>query len=321
MIEFSVVIPLYNKEKYIADTLQSVVNQNYKNFEVIIVDDGSTDNSVEKIMPFLGDTRFKLVEQQNGGVSSARNTGVSSSHFDHVAFLDADDLWMPDYLLKMQQAITQFPDCVMYNCTGIVRNADGSEFERVIEKFKGKICLNDFFENPHVTLHTSATIVCKKAFSKAGGFPVGMKRNQDYALFFAIAFYGQTVYCGFPLSLYNGACEGQATRTPMKQVLPHIVNRFNAVHRQYSLNISEDNKKYLVFLQYELRHTFLQLRREKDIESFSYMTNNLNRDILNLFLFFEKNIYSLKIINKSIEAFTLATKLRWRLRGYPRFKW
>ncbi len=317
----SIVIPLYNKEKYIVDTLQSVVKQSYKEFEVIVVDDGSTDNSIEKIMPFLDDPRFKLVEQKNGGVSSARNLGVLKSRFEYIAFLDADDLWMPDYLLKMQGAIKQFPYCVMYNCTGIVRHADGSEFERVIDKFKGKICLHDFFENPHVSLHTSATIVTKSAFNKVGGFPVGMKRNEDYALFFSIAFYGKTAYCGFPLSLYNGACEGQATRTPMKQVLSHIVNRFNFVHEQYNLTKSEENKKYLVFLQYELRHTFLLLRRNNDDKSLSYLAKHLNKDILNLFFFFEKENYSLKIINKLTEVYTLATKLRWRLRGYPRFKW
>ncbi len=317
----SIVIPLYNKEKYIVDTLQSVVSQSFKEFEVIVVDDGSTDNSIDKLMPFLDDPRFKLVEQKNGGVSSARNLGVLKSRFEYIAFLDADDLWMPDYLLKMHEAITRYPHCVMYNCTGIVRNADGSEFERVIDKFKGKICQHDFFENPHVSLHTSATIVTKSAFNKVGGFPVGMKRNQDYALFFSIAFYGEATYCGFPLSLYNGACEGQATRTPMIQVLPHIVNRFNFVHEQYRLTRSEENKKYLVFLQYELRHTFLLLRRNNDDKSLSYFVKYLNKDILNLFFFFEKKTYSSKRVSKLIEVFTLATKLRWRLRGYPRFKW
>jgi glycosyltransferase involved in cell wall biosynthesis len=317
----SIVIPLYNKEKYIVDTLQSVVNQNYKTFEVIIVDDGSTDNSIEKVMPFLVDPRFRLVEQLNGGVSSARNKGVLDSCFEYIAFLDADDLWFPDYLLKMKETIIKFPDCVMYNCTGIVRNADGSEFERVINKFKGKICLNYFFENPHVTLHTSATIVCKKTFDKVGGFPLGMKRNQDYALFFAIAFHGKSAYCGFPLSLYNGACEGQATRTSMIEVLPHIVKRFNFVHEQYNLTTNEDNKKYLVFLKYELRHTFLLLRRNNDDKSLFYFVKYLNKDILNLFFFFEKKTYSSRRVNKLIEVFILATKLRWRLRGYPRFKW
>jgi glycosyltransferase involved in cell wall biosynthesis len=314
----SIVIPLYNKEKYIVDTLQSVVNQSYKKFEVIVVDDGSTDKSIEKVMPFLEDPRFKLVEQKNAGVSSARNFGVLNSRFEYIAFLDADDLWFPEYLSKMQSAIKQFPNCVMYNCCGIIRNADGSEFMRVIDKFKDKICLNYFFENPHVTLHTSATIVCKKTFEKVGGFPVGMKRNQDFALFFAIAFYGETAYCGFPLSLYNGACEGQATRTPMIEVLPHIVNRFNFVHEQYNLSSSKEDKKYLVFLQYELRHIFLQLRKNNDNESFSYFVDNLNKDILDLFFNFERVYFSKKILNSFVNLFTLVTKIFWRMRGYPR---
>lgn len=317
----SVVIPLYNKEKYIVDTLQAVINQTYKDFEVIIVNDGSTDNSIETIKPFFEDVRFKLVEQPNAGVSAARNTGVANSKYEHIAFLDADDLWMPDYLAKMHEAIDLFPNCVMYNSSGIVRNADGSEFVRAIDKFKGKICKNDFFENPHVTLHTSATLVTKKAFNRVGGFPVGMKRNQDYALFFSIGFLGETAYSGFPLSLYNGMCEGQATRTPMNQVINHIVNRFNFVHEQYMLNKKAENKKYLIFLQYELRHIFLQLRKKADYKSFNYMAKNLNEDILFQFYSFEKKIYSLTLLNSLIQIFTLATKARWRFRGYPRFKW
>jgi hypothetical protein len=163
--------------------------------------------------------------------------------------------------------------------------------------------------------------VTKTAFNEVGGFPLGMKRNQDYALFFSIGFLGDTAYSGFPLSLYNGMCEGQATRTPMSQVINHIVNRFNFVHEQYMLNKKEENKKYLIFLQYELRHTFLQLRKKEDYKSFNYIVKNLNEDILLQFCTFEKKIYSLTLLNFFIQIFTLATKVRWRFRGYPRFKW
>ncbi|MBU2880313.1 glycosyltransferase family 2 protein [Aliiglaciecola lipolytica] len=318
MVKISVVIPLYNKEKYIAETLQTVVDQTYRHFEVLIVDDGSTDCSIDSVEPFLEDSRFKLIKQQNSGVSAARNTGVRESRTNFIAFLDADDLWMPDYLSKMQEAIEKFPDCVMFNSAGIVRNADNSEYVRQIKKYSSKICLNDFFENPHVALHTSATVVSKDAFNKVGGFPVGMKRNQDFALFFSIAFYGKTTFVGFPLSLYNGACEGQATRTPTRQVQSHIVDRYNFVHQQYLKNRKTENKSYLVFLQYELRHSLMIMRYEKELESFTYFIENLDRDILKRFFFFEKTYFGKDILNSMARMFTLATKVLWRMRGYPR---
>ena len=93
----SVVIPLYNKEKQVAHTLQSVLRQTFQDFEIVIVDDGSTDHSVEEVEK-VRDTRIRLVHQQNAGVSAARNRGISEAKYDLIAFLDADDEWKPEYL-------------------------------------------------------------------------------------------------------------------------------------------------------------------------------------------------------------------------------
>ena len=87
---FSVIIPLYNKEKYITDTLNSALNQSFQDFEVIIVDDGSTDESLEVVSRFQ-DPRIKIYKQENQGASVARNYGISQSQSDLIALLDADD--------------------------------------------------------------------------------------------------------------------------------------------------------------------------------------------------------------------------------------
>ena len=100
---FSIVIPLYNKAHTIERTLSTVLNQSFKEFEVVIVNDGSTDNSEEVIRNFTSDSRIKIINQENQGVSAARNKGVSLSSFEYVAFLDGDDEWLPDYLLKMKE--------------------------------------------------------------------------------------------------------------------------------------------------------------------------------------------------------------------------
>src|SRR5574344_1434815 len=93
----SVVIPLYNKERYIERAIRSVLNQSFQDFEIIVVNDGSTDQSVT-IVKDINDSRIRIINQKNGGVSSARNKGISEAKYAIVAFLDADDVWKENHL-------------------------------------------------------------------------------------------------------------------------------------------------------------------------------------------------------------------------------
>ena len=111
----SVIIPLYNKEKQIARTLQTVLEQTFQAFEIVIVDDGSTDGSVQEIEQ-IKDSRIRLIHQQNGGVSAARNRGITEARYDLVAFLDADDEWKPTYLETQYQLYQKYPECSVYAC-------------------------------------------------------------------------------------------------------------------------------------------------------------------------------------------------------------
>ena len=108
----SIVIPLYNKKELIVKTVQSILNQTYHNFEIIIVDDGSTDGSADEVKT-IKDSRIRLISQKNSGVASARNRGIKESQGDFVAFIDADDLWSPDYLYTLISLTQNYP-IVMY---------------------------------------------------------------------------------------------------------------------------------------------------------------------------------------------------------------
>lgn len=314
----SVVIPLYNKEHSIQRTLKTVLDQTFTDFEVVIVNDGSTDNGVKVIRESFNDPRIVIVEQQNQGVSSARNNGVAAAKFDYVAFLDGDDEWAPGYLECMKGAIDKFPHAGMFCCGGIVRNADGSQLYRLAKKYMNKTIEINFFENPHVFVHTSATVVSRSEFNKTIGFPLGMKRNQDYALFFSLALITPVVYCGYPLSTYVGGVEGQATSTPMKQVLKHVIDRFNMVFKNWE-NTKRRNKVFKIFMKYDLRHMILSDLKKNDYEAVEILLKNLDAGILKCLGSMEVWMYK----QKSLKAFAIyyiyLTKVRWRMRGYPYF--
>jgi glycosyltransferase involved in cell wall biosynthesis len=101
----SVIIPLYNKAHTIVNTLNTVLRQTFQDFEIVIVNDGSTDNGVEVITTAFNDVRIKIINQANGGVSGARNTGADAAQYNYLAFLDADDEWKLGYLAKIYEAI------------------------------------------------------------------------------------------------------------------------------------------------------------------------------------------------------------------------
>ena len=101
----SIIIPVYNKSHYIVGTLQSAINQTYKDWEAIVIDDGSTDNSAEMIRS-ISDPRIHFYQQENHGVSYTRNRGIHMAKGEFIALLDADDEWFPDYLETVMELAT-----------------------------------------------------------------------------------------------------------------------------------------------------------------------------------------------------------------------
>src|SRR5262245_2597869 len=104
---FSVIIPLYNKENYIRNTLKCVLEQSFTDFEIIIVNDGSTDNGLKVVKEFT-DSRIVIEEQTNKGVSAARNLGIEKAAGTMIALLDADDYWFPNHLEVLHALHTDF---------------------------------------------------------------------------------------------------------------------------------------------------------------------------------------------------------------------
>lgn len=108
-VKISVVVPMYNKEEYIGRCINSILHQTLQPYEVIIVNDGSTDASLEILQQY---TNVKIINQVNAGVSAARNAGIACTKGTHIAFLDADDEWMPTFLKEIYSF--RMPDCTQH---------------------------------------------------------------------------------------------------------------------------------------------------------------------------------------------------------------
>ena len=203
MPTISVVIPLYNKAPYISRALSSVLLQSFEDYEVIVVDDGSTDDG-KSIAEGFSDPRIRVLHQQNGGVSAARNLGIQSSRCDLIAFLDADDEWGPDFLETILSLKKTYPQAGAYGTAFEMRFPDGSivhpEFNEIYYGWEG--ILPSYFRASFGVnvLHSSAVAVPAKVFLKIGLFPEGEKLGEDLDMWLRIA-------ASYPIAYKNIACE------------------------------------------------------------------------------------------------------------------
>lgn len=185
----SIVIPLYNKELYIADTIKSILNQSYREYEVIVVNDGSHDRGPEIVESF-SDHRIKLINKINGGVSSARNVGINHANYNFIAFLDADDEWLPNHLEEINNLIMNYADIGDVFVTNFARKySNGSlKFNRDSDDLKtGIIC--DYFKIvlQKALIHTSCVCVSKNALLDVKGFDERLSRGEDLDLWIRLA--------------------------------------------------------------------------------------------------------------------------------------
>jgi glycosyltransferase involved in cell wall biosynthesis len=209
LINFSIVIPVHNKETYIHKTINSVLSQTFTNFELILVNDGSSDNSGLICDEYaLKDPRVKVKHQINGGVSSARNTGVKEAIYDHIAFIDADDYWNVNFLKEMTNLINVFPDNKIYSAKfATIKNNNILEDEIFFpnnEKYLEFDLIEKCFNKARFPMHTSSVVIKKKVFEKVNGFDERIHVFEDYDLFLRISLLSKVGYLNLgPYSFYN----------------------------------------------------------------------------------------------------------------------
>lgn len=317
---FSVIIPLYNKAETIARTLSTVLTQTFTAFEVLIVDDGSTDDSVNIIHRFTSDPRIKIIHQKNQGVSVARNTGVKNAQYEYLAFLDGDDEWLPTFLEKVNEAIQQYPEAGMYGTASWHKNYQtGFGSHSVLKQYKEKIQAIDITAYPYALSHTSAVVVSKKAFYQTfpngDGFPVGIRMREDFICFYQLLFASPFVYIGYPLGIRNNNVKNQITgisSTERKIFIHDMIKYFNMTYSAYLQ--SNANSQFKMFRKYELRHHIIIYLRNKDYESLNIFLSGIEH-LNDLLCKSEINCYNKPSLNKISKLFILSTKLIWYFKG------
>lgn len=204
---FSVIIPLYNKAPYVAKTIESVLRQTFNDYELIIIDNGSTDGSNEIVSKY-SDPRIQIVRlDENVGVSNARNKGVALSTAPYVTFLDADDWWEPTFLEEMAGLIERHPNAGIYGSGyWIIKNGKKRLAPIGVEDdFKeGNINYCQVYAKTLCMPLTSITIAMpRKIFDESGGFKSHLKLGEDFDLWIRIALKHNVVFLNKPLSNYN----------------------------------------------------------------------------------------------------------------------
>lgn len=215
---FSVIIPVYNGAEYVNDAVESVFGQTESSWELIIVNDGSADNTDAVLEKYKNNNRVKYIKQKNLGVSAARNRGIAEAKGEYIAFLDADDVWHKDHLEVMRGLIEKYPDAGLYGSFTRTRFVNGKTAEtcRFFETHDATVYLEDFFEeyskDKSAKMFTViTTCVSKKALEKAGGFPVGCRIGEDLEMSLRVAAYFPVVLTSRATATYNKE-NSQATK-------------------------------------------------------------------------------------------------------------
>lgn len=335
----SVIIPLYNKAPYIRKALESVLAQTYTNYELIIVDDGSTDGSFTIAKQFIDERlkikgtedevkgyrfkvkgkensgaetngyklspiNYKLIRQANSGVSAARNNGVAQAHGDYLAFLDADDWWEPTYLERMAQLITDYPDAGLYACNYVYYKPGKTHVALNIPT--GYInYAKAYYESNAMSVWTGAAIIPRKVYDNVGGFRENLWMAEDFDLWIRIALNNKVVFLNEPLAYYNQ--EVQLKWRALGKLYPPI--RQFAFDADYLIPYQEndidikrvvDMVKIVCLKQYYISRKYHQLAK-KELKKIDY--NEYRNQSFSSYLW--QPLWKLRLLNKLFNIYRI----------------
>lgn len=266
----SVVIPLFNKERYVRRALESVCKQTIDKFEIIVIDDGSTDNSYNIAKDFH-DQRISIFYQKNLGVSAARNKGIKMANSELVAFLDADDSWMPWFLETILRLRSNYPKAGAYATNYELLESNGILHEqkiRTIPPFPWEGILENYFKSAaegEFPLTASSVCIPKYVFNDVGGFIVGEKHGEDLDMWCKIALKYPIAYSTRISAIYHRESDNRVCEVLPDKEMPVLLTVRQAIANWSG---STDGllylRKYLAWLQIDMAKKYILRGKRKE---------------------------------------------------------
>jgi len=261
----SIIIPLYNKEHSVKSTILSVLQQTFQNYEILVINDGSTDLSAS-VVESIRDDRIRIITKVNGGVSSARNRGIREAKFDWIAFLDGDDLWEKDHLNIIYQMICEHPDHKVFATS--FEYSDKRHFPRVDRSLRFSVINNYFKESLREHLiWTSVAAIHKTCFLEVGAFNENLALGEDMELWNRLMRKYLLVKSNDITAIYRIDAENRSNTGGRYKMEKSFLSVFD-------LNsVTGDEKKYYQSLILHKMKTFLA---KKDFKNFLFLLKKYN---------------------------------------------
>lgn len=268
MPKVSVIIPVYNAERFIKETVESILAQTYQDFEIVVINDGSTDKSAEIIRSF-DDKRIIYSYQKNQGLSIARNEAILKSNGEYIALLDQDDLWLPEKIEKQISLLDSSPEIGLVCSDCYVIDSQGKIMDKVFNQCKhskGMVLPQLFLDN---FISCPTAVIRKLALNKVGLFDPDFSIAADYDLWLRIAQFFDIEYTDIPLAKYrihanNMSCNITLGYKEKIEVIEKCLKRCPAIKDVLKTKVARRLAKshYSLGRTYQLQRQFSQSRKE-----------------------------------------------------------
>ncbi|MCT4629272.1 glycosyltransferase family A protein [Winogradskyella sp.] len=303
---FSVVVSVYNKAHFVKKTIKSILNQSFRDFELIIIDDGSTDNSLE-ILQTIKDDRISIYTTKNQGVSKARNYGLNKANCNHIALCDGDDIWLENHLLELKTLIENYPDCGIY-ATAYEKHFFNNyitkpKFNNVDHPFFGIV--EDYFMTSlsDNILWTSSVAIPKSIINNDFQFDENLGWGEDTDLWIRIANNYNVAFSS--TSTAHKMIHSEENHLSLTKNIPNLMlmisKHIEEEKKNPSLKAFIDTNRFMIAMEAKLRHDFNNYKKVK---------NDINLKNLNswrrLLLYLPTNVL---IFLKHLKFYLLKKKL------------
>ncbi|WP_417213308.1 glycosyltransferase family 2 protein [Bizionia sp.] len=305
---FSIIIPLYNKANFVKSTIAQVLNQRFQNFEIIVINDGSTDASLDVVQNIKND-KISIFTTKNQGVSAARNFGVSKARTDYMVFLDADDSWLPNHLENLKNLLDAFPDCGLY-CTGYAKKIKSHVYPASFNKVPNDVnwygIIPDYFESSitNAIAWTSASMVPKSVLLELEGFDEGITfgAGEDTDLWIRIALKYPVAFNNDVTAIHNLHAENRIsnTKTDLRTFID--LDKYDSFAKNHpSLKTYLDINRFSIGIKYRLNgqhvlaESYFQKIDPNSLNSKQRMLIKKNQQTLIVLKYLQKNLRKWRI--------------------------